>query len=104
MRNKPIKKSSLFRILGPFECVRNMDSIGRYSQVENQFILDFKNGRIYQSYNAIVAAFVKGKLYVNEFYHDYSNVTMKYCKAFTGMTAQQRRDGIKNGTIRTFEE
>lgn len=103
MKKKPIKKSTLFKKLGSFRNVWNMDSNNGYGCVENQFEIGFDNGRVFQSYNTVIAAWIYGQLYLNEYYHDYSNTTMKYCKHFTGMTAQQRRDGIKNGTIRTFE-
>ena len=58
---------------------------------------------MFQSYNSDVAAFVGGQLYVNETYHDYSNTTMRYCKTFTDLTTEERRQGIKTGTIKTFE-
>ena len=102
MKSRPIKTSTLFRKLGQFVSVRNMDSVGSYGQVENQFILNFKNGDVFQSYGATVAAYVNGQLYVNEYYHDYSRTTMKYCKQYTGRSVDERRRLIQKGVIKTF--
>lgn len=92
-------------MLGKFQYQFCMDSIkGSGRKVANQVELVFDNGRLFQSYGCNVAARIDGKLYVDEYYHGYSNTTMAYCKQFTGLTVDQRRKGIENGTIKTFEE
>lgn len=102
MKRKPIDEDSLFKKLGKFESAENMDSKNNCGKAPNQFILRFRNGELFKSYRTHIAAYVKGQLYVNLLYHDISNTTMLYCKRFTGLTAEQRRRGIKEGTIKTF--
>lgn len=99
--NTPISRHELFKLLGDYKYSTHMDT-KRGGAAKEQEIVYFQNGCLFQSYGTDIAAFVFGQLYVNEGYHDYSNTTMKYCKEFTDTTVGQRRNGIKNGTIKTF--
>lgn len=102
MKSRPISEKSLMRRLGVFRHVGNMESRNGYGEAPNQFLLTFSNGELFQSYRSYVAAYIKGTLYINEYYHDCSKTTMLYCKRFTGLTASERRKGIQEGKIKTF--
>ena len=99
----PISSHELFKMLGEYKYSTHMDTRSGRGVSKEQEIVYFQNGCMFQSYGTNIAAFVYGQLYVNEKYHDYSNTTMKYCKTFTNTTVEQRRKGIENGTIKTFE-
>lgn len=71
--------------------------------VKNQFLLEGKNFKLLQSYNSLVALKYNGTLYLGKD-HDYSNTTSKYVTMFTGLTTKERRQGLKNGTIKELNE
>lgn len=71
--------------------------------VKNQFLLEGKNFKLLQSYNSLVALKYNGTLYLGED-HDYSNTTSKYVTMFTGLTTKERRQGLKNGTIKELND
>lgn len=71
--------------------------------VKNQFLLEGKNFRLLQSYNSLVALKYNGTLYLGKD-HDYSTTTSKYVTMFTGLTTKERRQGLKNGTIKELNE
>ena len=102
MKNKPIKKSTLFRKLGAFRSVCNLESRNGYGYAPNQFEITFDKGSVFQSYATVIAFWINGQLYLSK-YHDCSNTTCLYCKRWTRLTTQERKKGIANGTIKTFE-
>ena len=93
---KPRTMKSLQRELGKFVSVRNM--AGQSGNVPNQFIIEYENGTIFQSYESIIAVKCNG-LYLTE-KHDFSATTSKYCLQFTNYTKKERNQGLENGTIR----
>lgn len=76
---KNIKQTTLFNKLGSFRKVENMRSLRSSEAVPNQFVLRFKNGEVYQSYDTIIAVkwFDDNAVWVsNQF--DCSNTTRNY--------------------------
>lgn len=71
--------------------------------VKNQFLLEGKNFKLLQSYDSLVALKYNGDLYLGKD-HDYSKTTSKYVTMFTGLTTKERRQGLKNGTIKELNE
>ena len=77
--------------------VRNMyGRTGR--EVPNQFIINTKQGKYFQSYKSIIA-FIdnKDKVTLDEFYWDYSRTSGKYRNEFLGEYIEETRDKIKSG-------
>ena len=93
---KTIKKSELLHKLGAHLGTTNLCSPTSWRPVANQFEFRYENGRAFQSYESLVAVKMGGQLYLGAD-HDYSKTTNKYMKAWTGKTAQERRDGIESG-------
>ena len=78
--------------------VENMRS-PRGNQVPNQFIIWTDEGKYFQSYNSIIA-FIdnNGKVFLDEYYWDYSNTTGKYRNMFLGNWGiDEAREKIKSG-------
>lgn len=95
---KKVNYSSLKSMLGNFVSVENLPSRNGCGKAPNQFLVKYENGNIFQSYDSVIGAKINGTLYLNN-KHDYSNTTCGYCKRWTGLTAQERRKGLKDGTI-----
>lgn len=99
MKADAIKKS-----LGAFKSVSSMTSTNN-NDVPNQFIINFENGQVFQSYKSIVAIefnsnakeSLKNKIVIGADF-DYSNTTMRYLKEFlcNGGVADTRKK-IKTG-------
>lgn len=95
-------QKQLLEKLGAFICCSQLISKTSGNAVENQFVLTFKNGVVFQSYQTMIAAKIDGKLYLSNC-HDCSNTTSKYCGQWTGYTAKERRKMIDNGKVEVFE-
>lgn len=69
--------------------------------VKNQFEIYTPKGRYFQSYKSMIA-FVdnKGKIYLDEYYYDYSRTTSKYLTQFLDINTQERKQMIKNKSIK----
>ena len=80
----PIKDRGELRYV---ECVGN-----------NHLQIVFENGVYLQSYSTVVAAKIKGQLFLNG-KHDCSVTTNKYVKQFCGLSASDRRKGLVDGSI-----
>ena len=80
---KNIKHTTLFNKLGRFLKVQNLRSHRGGDVVPNQFVLYFKNGLVYQSYNIIIAVkwLADGAVWVNNEF-DCSNTTRNYTTDF----------------------
>lgn len=102
---KTINKETFLKKLGAFKGVRNAPSRNGYGTAPNQFIIQFKNGRILQSYNTIVCGELYGKsnsCFVTSA-HDYSTTTSRFVGQFLGMNLNERRKAIKDGTLMYYE-
>ena len=77
--------------------VENMRS-PRGNQVPNQFIIWADEGKYFQSYKVIIA-FIdnKGKVFLDDYYWDYSRTTGKYRNIFLGNSINEVREKIKSG-------
>lgn len=77
--------------------VRNMyGRTGR--EVPNQFIINTKQGKYFQSYKSIIAFIDNNdKVTLDEYYWDYSRTTGKYRNEFLGEYIEETRDKIKSG-------
>lgn len=98
-----ITRSSLMALLGGIKNVSNLSSPRTCRPVANQYNLTMENGRAFQSYKSLIAAYCNGKLYLTG-YHDYSNTTSKYATEWTGYTTQERRAGLESGKFIFIEE
>jgi len=61
--------------------VENMTS-ARGNTIANQFIISDKGEEYFQSYESIIAKRSQGKIYLDEYYWDYSVTTGKYRNDF----------------------
>ena len=77
--------------------VENMTS-ARGNKVANQFIItDDNNDKYFQSYRSIIAKKSRGKIYLDDYFWDYSVTTGKYRNEFLGEGIAETRAKIKNG-------
>ena len=76
--------------------VENMTST-RGNKVANQFIINHNGAEYFQSYKSIIAKKSQGKIYLDEYYWDYSRTTCKYRNEFLGEYIEQTRNKIKEG-------
>ena len=77
--------------------VENMTS-PQGNKVANQFIItDDDNNDYFQSYRSIIAKISQGKIYLDEYYWDYSRTTGKYRNEFLNETIAETRAKIKSG-------
>ena len=80
--------------MGKFKIVANMmSSWGNY--VPNQFIIEFENGKIFQSYNSIIAVKFKGQVYLGQEWN-YSKTTATYRNSFLNEDTATTRKKLKN--------
>jgi len=77
--------------------VENMMSNSSGREVANQFIINTKDGRYFQSYSSIIARISKGKITLDANKWDYSNTTSKYRNVFLGETTKETKAKIKSG-------
>ena len=76
--------------------VQNMTS-ARGNKVANQFIINDKGEEYFQSYRSIIAKKSQGKIYLDEYYWDYSTTTGKYRNDFLGEGIADTRKKIQSG-------
>lgn len=91
-----IKKSDLLNRLGNFIECRPIYSERSGEAVRNQYEVVFERGRIFQSYQTLIAVRHDGELFLSDS-HDYSVTTSKYCGQWTGYNTAERREGLKSG-------
>ena len=79
--------------------VKNMRSEKSGREVANQFIIDdFENHRtFFQSYNSIIVKIEKARVYLDEYYWDYSKTTAKYRNQFLSETTKETQAKIDSG-------
>lgn len=79
--------------------VTNMTS-SRGNTIANQFIIDDNNESFFQSYKSMIAKIDKfGKIFLDEYYYNYSRTTSKYRNMFLNMTTKEIEKGIKDNEI-----
>ena len=76
--------------------VENMTST-RGNKVANQFIINDKGEEYFQSYRSIIAKKSQGKIYLDEYYWDYSTTTGKYRNQFLNEGIADTRKKIQSG-------
>ena len=76
--------------------VKNMKST-RGNKIANQFIINDNGEEYFQSYKSIIAKKSKGKIYLDEYYWDYSVTTGKYRNQFLGEGIADTRKKIEQG-------
>jgi hypothetical protein len=94
---KTIKMSEVSKLLGAFIRVENAPSRNGYGKAPNQFILHYKNGEVFQSYDSIVGVMIDGYGLYFGVAHDYSNTTSGYVGRWSGFNTKERRQGIESG-------
>lgn len=80
--------------------VENMTSNSSGREVTNQFIIYDDEGNVFfQSYNSIIVKEERktGKIYLDEYYWDYSITTGKYRNQFLRETKKETEQKIKSG-------
>ena len=63
----------------------------------NQFIISDNGDEYFQSYRSIIAKRSKGKIYLDDYYWDYSTTTGKYRNEFLGERIADTRKKINSG-------
>ena len=102
-----MKLDTLKKRLKGFGRVRNMQSPS-YSggDVPNQFIIEFDNGKVFQSYNTIIAVEIqqpdKRTTYLTKAW-DYSTTTGKYRNVFLNEKKAETEKKIKNGEYKLVD-
>ena len=76
--------------------VENMTSPNG-NKVANQFIISDNGDEYFQSYRSIIAKRSKGKIYLDDYYWDYSTTTGKYRNQFLGEGIADTRKKIASG-------
>ncbi len=69
----------------------------RGNTVPNQFIITDNGDEYFQSYRSIIAKKSKGKIYLDDYYWDYSVTTGKYRNEFLGEGIAETRKKIASG-------
>ena len=69
----------------------------RGNTVPNQFIITDNGDEYFQSYRSIIAKRSKGKIYLDDYYWDYSVTTGKYRNEFLGEGITETRKKIASG-------
>ena len=69
----------------------------RGNTVPNQFIITDNGDEYFQSYKSIIAKRSKGKIYLDDYYWDYSVTTGKYRNEFLGEGIAETRKKIASG-------
>ena len=67
------------------------------NRVANQFIITDNGDEYFQSYRSIIAKRSKGKIYLDDYYWDYSVTTGKYRNEFLGERIADTRKKIASG-------
>ena len=86
-------------------CKINEIGLGCFVSARNEgktITLFFEHGKVLQSYNTIVAANVRGTLYLSPA-HDCSNTTCRHVKGFCGLSSKERIEGLEDGTIKQLD-
>lgn len=76
--------------------VQNMAS-SRGNKIANQFIITDGNKEVFQSYSSVIVKRMEGKVYLDEYYWDYSKTTGKYRNQFLGETKKETQEKIDRG-------
>ena len=76
--------------------VTNMTST-RGNKVPNQFLITDNGVEYFQSYNSIIAKRSNGKIYLDDYYWNYSVTTGKYRNQFLGEGIAETRKKIASG-------
>jgi len=95
---KTITKSVLFNLLGTTRSAKTMKTPSGKGYSPDQQIVRYEYGDAFYSYDTLIAAYVRGRLYLTSF-HDYSNTTNRYCIEFCGLNTAERRRGLESGEI-----
>ena len=90
-----MKLSTLKSRLKGFGKTYNLTTVSG-KEVPSQLITDFDNGRVFISYNSIIAIKYKGKIYLTDKW-DYSATTSKYRNQFLNEGIADTREKIKSG-------
>tara|TARA_R100000700_G_C3067855_1_gene79486 strand:+ start:199 stop:462 length:264 start_codon:yes stop_codon:yes gene_type:complete len=76
--------------------VENMTS-SQGNKVANQFLITDNGNEYFQSYRSMIAKKSQGKIYLDEYYWDYSVTTGKYRNIFLGEGIAETRKKIASG-------
>lgn len=97
-----MKTQDILNTLGAFRRVVNLVS-SNGNKIENQFMIFFENGTVFQSYDSIVVIETRGNTYLTS-KHDYSVTTSKYRNLFLDDDSKGVKEGIKGGSYILLED
>lgn len=92
---KTTKFSTLSKKLGTFRGITQLEA-RRGGHTTNQFIAQFKNGQVFQSYSTIIGVKMNGKIYLTPAY-DCSKTTMYYTDKWLDMKISDIRKKLFSG-------
>ncbi|MCK9350828.1 MAG: hypothetical protein WCQ69_11345 [Bacteroidales bacterium] len=88
--------------LGNFQAVRQME--GPNGPIKNQFIIYTDKGRVFQSYNTVIAARLgDGEVLLDERNWEYSRTTGKYRNLFLAEGINDTRRKIESGEYKLVD-
>lgn len=66
---------------------------------KNQFVITdpIEGFEIFQSYNSVIVRKERGRIYLDEYYWNYSRTTAKYRNKFLGETTKETQKKIDDG-------
>jgi hypothetical protein len=67
------------------------------NKVPNQFVISDNGAKYFQSYNAIIVKWSKGRIELDSYYWNYSKTTSKYRNIFLGETTKETQKKIDSG-------
>ena len=76
--------------------IKQMKS-NRGNAIANQFVVDAFNEKYFQSYDSIIVKIINNKVFLDEYYWDYSMTTSKYRNQFLNETTKETQEKINSG-------
>lgn len=88
------KNPEIFKRLGNFISVENLEN--DHGPIPNQFLINFQNGSIFQSYKSIIAIEIFNAVYLTEHWN-YSSTIGRYRNIYLGEKRKETEKKIKTG-------
>lgn len=87
--------------MGAFQRVEQFEGTRGY--VRNQFVLFFKNAKVFQSYHSLICMQCQGVIYLDENKWNYSRTTSKYRAIFLRESTRETEAKIKRGVYKLVD-
>lgn len=79
--------------------VKNMIN-NKGNSVQNQFVIEDGDKKIFQSYNSTIVLIKNGKVFLDKNFWNYSKTTSKYRNLFLNEDTEATKNKIKKGVYR----